>query len=109
MTSETVKKAMPSMIDDIVKPDKSIIGLRKCESIIRLAVENGQCYVIEVGNNITAFGRLMPAFADGKRTWTEELFETPYEKRYPDDEPDYTEYINNPDKYVKRFIVNGDS
>jgi|LSQX01.1.fsa_nt_gb streptothricin acetyltransferase len=48
----------------------------------------------------TVFGRLVPAFEGGKWTWTEKLFETPYEKLYPDDELDYTEYINNPDKMI---------
>jgi len=38
------------------------------------------------------FGRLIPSFSDGKWTWTEELFEKPYEKRYPDDEPYESEY-----------------
>ncbi len=46
------------------------------------------------------FGRLVPTFAKGEWTWTEELVETPYEKQYPDDELDYSEYIGNPDKII---------
>lgn len=46
------------------------------------------------------FGRLIPSLVNCKWTWTEELFETPYEKRYPDDETNYREFIDNPDKIV---------
>jgi len=46
------------------------------------------------------FGRLIPSYMNGKWTWTEELFEIPYEKRYPDDELDYGDYVDNPDKII---------
>lgn len=45
-------------------------------------------------------GRAKAAFADGKWTWTEEMFQAPYEKRYPDEQLDYSLYINSPDRQV---------
>ena len=45
-------------------------------------------------------GRLCPVFADGEWTFTEILYDTPYEKRYPNDDEDYDAYIDNPMKTV---------
>jgi ribosomal protein S18 acetylase RimI-like enzyme len=45
-------------------------------------------------------GRVKAAFADGQWMWTEEMFPTPYEKRYPDEQLDYSHYINSPDRCV---------
>lgn len=45
-------------------------------------------------------GKLKPTFADGKWSYTEELLEHPYMKSYPNDDCDYTVYIDNPDKAV---------
>lgn len=45
-------------------------------------------------------GKIIPAFADGTYTYTEELYEKPYMKAYPDDTWDYADYINNPDKTI---------
>ena len=46
------------------------------------------------------FGRIIPEFSGGMWTYTEEIYEDPYVKRYPDDAPDYTEYIDDPEKAV---------
>lgn len=45
-------------------------------------------------------GRANAVFTDGKWTWTEEVFSTPYEKRYPDEQLDYSQYINNQDRAI---------
>jgi streptothricin acetyltransferase len=62
--------------------------------------EKHLCDVNKPNQPFLVLGRLIPAFSNPKWTWTEELFETPYEKRYPDDELDYSEYIGNPDKII---------
>ena len=46
------------------------------------------------------FGRIIPEFSGGMWTYTEEIYEDPYVKRYPDDTSDYTEYIDDPEKAV---------
>ena len=51
-----VKKAIPSMIDDIVKLDESVIGSQSRECVIRHAVESGRCYIVNTGPNIAAYG-----------------------------------------------------
>lgn len=45
-------------------------------------------------------GRIKPTFADGIWTYTEELYEHPYRKLYPNDPHDYDDYLNNPDKTI---------
>lgn len=48
------------------------------------------CDLNKTNQPFSVFGRLIPAFAKGEWIWAEELFETPYEKQYPDDELDYS-------------------
>ena len=45
-------------------------------------------------------GKIKPIFADGNWTYTEEIYEHPYIKEYPNDSCDYAFYIDNPDKTV---------
>ncbi len=45
-------------------------------------------------------GRIVPELKDGLWTWTEEISSEPWEKQYPSDDCDYSEYIGNPDKIV---------
>lgn len=45
-------------------------------------------------------GKIVPAFAGGRWTYTEEIYEQPEIKLYPDDTLDYDSYINNPDKKI---------
>lgn len=45
-------------------------------------------------------GRINPTFADGRWMYTEELYDQPYMKAYPDDTWDYAAYIDNPDKTI---------
>lgn len=52
-------------------------------------------------------GRVKAAFADGKWMWTEEMFPTPCEKRYPDEQLDYSLYINSPDRLVFLAYLDG--
>jgi streptothricin acetyltransferase len=58
------------------------------------------CDINKPNEPFEVFGRLAPVFANGEWSWSEELFETSYEKRYSDDEADYSEYIGSPDKVV---------
>lgn len=45
-------------------------------------------------------GKLKPTFANGEWTYMEELLDEPYLKSYPNDDSDYSEYIDNPDKII---------
>lgn len=45
-------------------------------------------------------GRIVPELKDGIWSWTEELSSEPWEKRYPNDDFDYSAYIENPDRIV---------
>ena len=45
-------------------------------------------------------GKIKPTFAGGIWTYTEEIYEHPYIKEYPNDPCDYAAYIDNPDKTV---------
>lgn len=45
-------------------------------------------------------GKINPTFSDGIWTYTEELYEQPYAKSYPNDDIDYSAYIDNCDKTV---------
>lgn len=45
-------------------------------------------------------GRVKATFVDGQWIWTEEILSTPYEKSYPDEQLDYSLYINNPERAV---------
>lgn len=45
-------------------------------------------------------GRILPVFLEGKWTWTEEIFDTCYEKVYPLCEIDLCEYKNNREKVI---------
>jgi len=52
-------------------------------------------------------GRVKPSFVDGEWSYTEELYEHSYEKSYPNDEQDYSVYIDNVDKAI--FLVYSDT
>lgn len=45
-------------------------------------------------------GKIKPMYADGIWTYTEEIYERPYMKKYPDDSWDCADYIDNPDKAI---------
>lgn len=45
-------------------------------------------------------GKLKPSFINDAWTYTEELYERSYLKSYPNDDCDYTVYIDNPDKAI---------
>ena len=47
-------------------------------------------------------GRLNPVFTHGEWTYTEELLADPYLHTYPDDDTDYSEYVDNPYKTARR-------
>ncbi len=52
-------------------------------------------------------GKIKPVFSDGIWTYTEELYEQSYEKTYPNDDLDYTSYIDSNDKTV--FLAYSDT
>ena len=62
--------------------------------------ENHLCDINKPNQPFSVFGRLIPSFKKGIWTWTEELFETPFEKLYPNDEIEYSNYIGNPDRII---------
>ena len=45
-------------------------------------------------------GKINPTFANGTWRYTEERYERPYTKAYPDDTWDYAAYMDNPDKTI---------
>ena len=45
-------------------------------------------------------GKIIPTFVDGVWSFTECLYEIPYEKNYPNDDELWENYIDNPDKIV---------
>ncbi|HIQ59101.1 MAG TPA: GNAT family N-acetyltransferase [Candidatus Merdivicinus intestinavium] len=45
-------------------------------------------------------GRVIPSLTEGEWGYREELFDTPGTKCYPDEERDYSLYINSPDRAV---------
>ena len=52
-------------------------------------------------------GRLKPVFLNDEWTYTEELFSDPYLHTYPDDDTDYSEYVDNPYKTVFLAYIDG--
>ena len=46
------------------------------------------------------FGRIVPMLKNGKWTYTEEFFDMPREKQYPQENVDYRQYISAEDKVV---------
>jgi len=53
-------------------------------------------------------GKIIPTFFDGKWTFTEHLYDKPYEKTYLDDEINIDEYINNKDKILFFYYDNSE-
>lgn len=53
------------------------------------------------------FGRLVPTFHDDVWSFTEELFETPSETKFPDDRIDCETYINQPDEIIYLAYAGG--
>ena len=45
-------------------------------------------------------GKLKPTFVNDEWTYTEEIYSQSYLHSYPDEDNDYSSYINNPDKAV---------
>jgi ribosomal protein S18 acetylase RimI-like enzyme len=67
--------------------------------IIEINNEN----IITMNNSnepFTIFGKLIPEYINGCWSFKEELFKESYEYKYPPEDDDYEEYINNKDKTV---------
>lgn len=52
-------------------------------------------------------GRLKPALVNGEWTYGEELLDKPYLHTYPDDDTDYSEYVDDPYKTAFLAYVDG--
>lgn len=52
-------------------------------------------------------GRIVPELRDGVWVWREELSSEPWEKRYPNDDCNYSEYIGSPDRAVYLAYADG--
>jgi streptothricin acetyltransferase len=48
-------------------------------------------------------GKIVPIFIEGVWSFSEHLYENTYEKSYPDDEEQWDNYIDNPDKIIFLF------
>ncbi len=59
--------------------------------------------ISKVNEPFMVVGRILPKYENDIWTFTELLYEEPYEKSYPNDDEDYNEYINNTDKVVYLF------
>ena len=53
-------------------------------------------------------GKIVPVFIDGKWSFSEVLYENPYEKIYPADEEQWEDYIGNPDKTIYFYYKDND-
>ncbi len=77
------------------------IDMATGDSVQILPLTWGQLSTVNKSNQpFLIVGRVKAAFADGQWAWTEEIFPTPYEKCYPDEQLDFSQYINNPDRCV---------
>lgn len=56
--------------------------------------------VNDTNDYFSIYGRIVPIFQNGKWSHTEELFEEIKETKFPDDNLDWDEYINNEDKTI---------
>ena len=59
--------------------------------------------VNKANEEFTIFVKIIPEFIGGNWAFMEELFEEPYEYKYPIDNEDYSEYINSNDKKIFLF------
>jgi streptothricin acetyltransferase len=73
--------------------------------IVRINLDNIKD-ITGINEPFEIIGRLKPAFADGEWSYTEELLEMPYLHTYPDDDTDYSEYVDNP--YKIAFLAYAD-
>ena len=67
--------------------------------IVNVSTEN-LCDVNITNHPFEVIGRIKPQYADGIWTYEEELYEKSYMKHYPNDEEDYSTYIDNNDKTI---------
>lgn len=51
-------------------------------------------------------GRVLPTYKDGSWSFSEYLYENPYEKCYSNDDEQYDKYIGNPDQTIFFFYQN---
>lgn len=66
-----------------------------------VALDLGRLADVNVANeSFSVIGRIVPELKDGVWAWREELFDEPWEKQYPNDDCNYSEYIENPDKII---------
>lgn len=78
--------------------------LRLRNGIIKMGIEE-LCDINKPNQPFMVFGRLNPTYQDGQWLYGEELFATPYEKCFPDDELDYHSYVDADHKAVFLYYV----
>ena len=78
----------------------------KIMKIEKISTENIKD-IKSVNEPFEIIGRLKPVFVNDEWTYTEELLSDPYMHSYPDDDTDYSEYIDHPDKTVFLAYVEG--
>ncbi len=58
------------------------------------------CDINRLNQEFEVFGRLIPLFTNGKWDYDEKIHDKSYMHCFPNDESNYSEYIDNPDKTV---------
>ena len=77
-----------------------------CMKIVKINQQN-LTDINKANQSFEVIGKIKPTFTGGIWTYTEEIYEDPYIKEYPNASCDYADYIDNPDKTV--FFAYSDS
>jgi streptothricin acetyltransferase len=75
--------------------------------IVEITPQN-VCDINKPNQSFDVIGKIIPAYANGKWSFTEHLYEKPYRKNYPDDDENWMEYIDNPDKIIFFYYHNNE-
>lgn len=67
--------------------------------IVELSMQN-LADINKANEPFEVIGKIKPAFVNDEWTYTEEIYPQPYMKTYPNDNSDYSAYIENPGKAV---------
>jgi len=75
--------------------------------IIEMTLRNLQA-IHKSNQPFDVIGRIVPMFADGAWSFSECLYVDSYEKSYPNEERQWEDYIDNPDRVVFLYYNNGE-
>jgi ribosomal protein S18 acetylase RimI-like enzyme len=70
---------------------------------IKMIIEVNSKNIMNVNKSnesFNIFGRIIPEYKNNCWNFSEELLDIPYEYKYSDDNEDYSEFINNPNKTI---------